>query len=262
MSHQTHHQHAPQPPTGLPPHQAARNGLGVAALVLGLVGALSGLLPLLFWLAGILGLLALVFGLVGLGRVKRRQAANKGVAVTGTVLGAVALVLSVVGLVITVTAVNDVVKEVNKSVEDAKAKPKDGSGKGGPAKNYKGGDTAVYGTGLNVTVSKPSPYTPDETAAGHTKGNKSYKVTVRVENKGGKDFAGDLLMVDARAGKDGRTAERIYDDKVGSGFNGTLPAGKTATADFAFDVPAGAKDLDVEVSPGFDHDSVHWQLGL
>lgn len=262
MSHQTHHQHAPQPPAGLPPHQAARNGLGVAALVLGIVGALSGVIPLLFWLAGLLGLLALVFGLVGLGRVKRRQATNKGVAVTGTVFGAIALVLSVVGLVITVTAVNDVVKEVGKSVEDAKAKPKDGSGKGGPSKSYKGGDTAVYGTGLNVTVSKPTPYTPDEIAAGHEKGNKAYKVTVRIENKGGKDFAGDLLMVDARAGKDGRTAERIYDGKVGAGFNGTLPAGKTATADFAFDVPAGAKNLDVEVNPGFDHDSIRWQLGL
>ncbi|MFF4772635.1 DUF4352 domain-containing protein [Microtetraspora fusca] len=41
-----------------------RNGLGVAALVLSIVGALSGLIPLLFWLAGTLGLLAVIFGFV------------------------------------------------------------------------------------------------------------------------------------------------------------------------------------------------------
>ncbi|MFH8403638.1 DUF4190 domain-containing protein [Streptomyces sp. NPDC018019] len=261
MSHQMHHPHAPQAPMGMPPQQAARNGLGVAALVLGLIGALSGLIPLLFWLAGLLGLLALIFGLVGRGRAKRGQATNKGMATAGAVFGAIALILSVVGVVITVTAVNDAVQEVNKSLEDAEAKPKDGQD-GASAKNYKAGATAVYSTGLNVTVSKPAPYTAGEFAVGHEKGNTSYKVTVRLENKGGKDVSADLVMVEARAGKDGKTAERIYDGKVGSGFSGTLTAGRTATADFAFDVPAGAKTLDVEVRPGFDHKGTHWQLGL
>ncbi|MEV5597320.1 hypothetical protein [Streptomyces sp. NPDC052496] len=69
-------------------------------------------------------------------------------------------------------------------------------------------------------------------------------------------------MIEARAGKDGTTAERIYDSKTGSGFSGSVPAGRTATADFAFDVPVGAKDLDVEVRPGFDHKASHWQLTL
>ncbi|WP_030666703.1 DUF4190 domain-containing protein [Streptomyces rimosus] len=260
MSHQMHHPHAPQAPMGMPPQQAARNGLGIAALVLGIIGTLSGLLPLLFWLAGILGLLALIFGLVGLGRARRGQATNKGVAITGTVFGVLALIAAVVGLVITVAVVDSAVKEVNKSLQDAKAKPKGGGGTS--VKEAKGGDTAVYGTGLNVTVSKPSPYKAGEFAAGHKNGNRSYKVTVRLENKGGKEFSGDLVMVEARAGKDGKTAEKIYDDKIGSGFNGTLPAGRTATADFAFDVPAGAKTLDVEVRPGFDHESTRWQLTL
>ncbi|MEU7595350.1 DUF4190 domain-containing protein [Streptomyces sp. NPDC039022] len=259
MSHQMHHPHAPQAPTGMPPQQAARNGLGIAALTFGIIGTLSGLIPLLFWLAGILGVLALIFGLVGLGRVKRRQATNKGVALTGTIFGVLALIASVAGLVITVTAVDQAVKEVNKALDGSEAKPKDG---GASAKEYKGGATAVYGTGLNVTVSKPASYTADEFALGHKQGNKSYKVTVRLENKGTKDVTGDLVTVEARAGKDGKTAERIYDGKTDSGFSGTLTAGKTATADYAFDVPAGAKTLDVEVRPGFDHKATHWQLTL
>ncbi|OKH97699.1 hypothetical protein A6A06_31440 [Streptomyces sp. CB02923] len=257
MSHQMHH---PQAPTGVPSHQAARNGLGIAALVLGIIGALSGLIPLLFWLAGTLGLLALIFGLVGRGRAKRGQATNKGMATTGAVVGAIALILSVVGVVITMTAVSDAVDEINKSIgSDSRAKPKDGKG-GSSAKTYQGGDTAVYDTGLNVTVSKPVPYTADEIAVGHGEGNKSFKVTVRLSNKGSKDVSGDLIMVEARTGKDGKSTEPIYDGKVGSGFSGSLPPGKTATADYAFDVPAGAKDLDVQVRPGFDHDALHWEL--
>ncbi|MEF3116924.1 DUF4190 domain-containing protein [Streptomyces chrestomyceticus] len=259
MSHQTHHPHAPQAPMGMPPQQAARNGLGIAALALGIIGILSGLIPLLFWLAGILGVLALIFGLVGLGRAKRGQATNRGVALTGTILGVLALLASVAGLVITVTAVDQAVKEVNKALEGSEAKPKDG---GAATKEYQGGATAVYGTGLNVTVSKPASFTPGEFAIGHAKGNKSYKVTVRLENKGTKDVAGDLVTVEARAGKDGKTAERVYDDTSGAGFSGTVTAGRTATADFAFDVPAGAKTLDVEVRPGFDHKATHWQLTL
>ncbi|MFH8346268.1 DUF4190 domain-containing protein [Streptomyces sp. NPDC018045] len=260
MSHQMHHPHAPQPPMGMPPQQAARNGLGIAALTLGIIGTVSGLIPLLFWLAGTLGLLALIFGLVGLGRAKRGQATNKGVAVTGTIFGVLALIASVAGLVITVSAVDTAVKEVNKALDGAEAKPKDGGS--APAKGYRGGATAVYGTGLNVTVSKPGHYTAEEASAGHEQGNKSYKVTVRLENKGSKDVTGDLVSVEARTGKDGRTAERIFDSKVGTGFSGTLTAGQTATADFAFDVPPGAKTLDVEVRPGFDHKGTHWQLTL
>lgn len=58
MSQQTHYQPAPQGPTGAPAPQAARNGLGVAALILGIIGALSGIPMILFWLAGPLGVLA------------------------------------------------------------------------------------------------------------------------------------------------------------------------------------------------------------
>lgn len=57
-----------------------RNGLGTAALVLGIIGVLCGLVPLLFWAAGVLAVLALVFGFVGIGRARRGQATNRGAA--------------------------------------------------------------------------------------------------------------------------------------------------------------------------------------
>lgn len=262
----------PQPPMGAPMAPAARNGLGIAALTLGIIGTCAGLIPFLFWLAGILGVLALVLGLSGRGRAKRGQATNKGVATTGAVLGLASLILSVVGVVLTFNAVDDAVNEISKSVDDASVaeKNKDTSskgedkdkeaGSGDEANTFAAGDIAAYEGGIEVYVSNPSPYTPDEFSIGHEPGNKAYKVTVTIVNSGDEKFDTSLVTVDARAGKDGKTAESIFDDKVGEGFSGTILPGKTASADYAFDAPSDAASLDVEVSPGWDYDSNQWNL--
>ncbi|HEY9438137.1 MAG TPA: DUF4190 domain-containing protein [Streptomyces sp.] len=270
----------PQQPyaPGMPPgSHPMRNGLGTAALVLGIIGSVSGLIPFLFWLAGILGLIALILGMSGRGRSKRGEASNKGVATFGAVLGLVSLILSVVGAVLTYKAVDSVVNDINKEVSNssASAKPgtaddaKDDAAKGDDSAKDKdkpagdtleGRDAAVYDDGLEVTVSDAARYTPSAYAAGHTKGNNTYKVSVIIENKTKKKFDATLVSVDARAGKDGVNAEQIFDDKVGEGFSGTVLPGKKATVQFAFDTPADAKNLTVEVSPGFDWDASQWDL--
>lgn len=79
-----------------PGEQRSRNGMGIAALVLGLFAVL------LSWtiIGGILlGILALIFGLVGRSRAKRGEATNGGVSVAGAVVGVVGLLISV-GLVV------------------------------------------------------------------------------------------------------------------------------------------------------------------
>lgn len=259
MSYDTQLPHAPVP-------AAMRNGLGTAALVLGIIGTVSGFIPLFFWLAGILGLIALVLGLVGKGRVKRGEADNKGVALTGVILGLAALILSVVGAVITFSAVSDAVDEIDKAIKDSA--PKDPSAKAPAGKGDAGAkdealaadDTVIYDDDVKVTVSAAKKFSPSEYAAGHTEGNKAWQVTVTIENGGKKKFDTTLVTLDARAGKDGTTAEQIFDDKVGSGFSGTVLPGKKATATFAFDAPAAAKDLTVEVSPGLDYNASQWEL--
>lgn len=79
---------------------AKRNGLGIAALVLGILS-----IPAAFF-AGVpgilLGLLAIVLGIIGLRRVRSRQADNKGMAIAGIVTGVVGLVLGVIILIATV----------------------------------------------------------------------------------------------------------------------------------------------------------------
>ncbi|MFF2013503.1 DUF4190 domain-containing protein [Streptomyces sp. NPDC058195] len=283
MSQFTQPPQSPQPqqpyaPVPTPGTHPARNGLGIAALVLGIIGAVSGLIPLLFWLAGLLGLIALILGLSGRGRAKRGEATNKGVATFGAALGAVSLVLAVVGVVITFKAVDDAVKDLDKAVSDttASAKPKPGgdadAGKKGDSKKEEGkkdtsealetGDSAVYDDDLTVTVGDATSYAPGAYAVGHTKGKKAYRVAVVIENAGKEKFDSALVNVAARAGQDGVEAEQIFDDKVGAGFDGTILPGKKVTVQFAFDTPADAKNLTVEVNPGFTYDATQWDLKL
>ena len=89
-----------------PTSQPLTNGLAIAALVVGIVGACFGLIPLSFFLALPLGILGLIFGIVSW-RKARRGAPRKGMAISGVVLGAVAITLGVIGAVIVNNAVDD-----------------------------------------------------------------------------------------------------------------------------------------------------------
>jgi hypothetical protein len=84
----------PQPYSGFaPPPTGPRNGLGTAALALAIVGLLF-----CWTVAGgvILGLCAVIIGFVGQGRVKTGEATNGGVAISGIVLGFLAIIVSLV----------------------------------------------------------------------------------------------------------------------------------------------------------------------
>ncbi|MET9495037.1 DUF4190 domain-containing protein [Streptomyces sp. NPDC006552] len=268
-------QQSPYPPfQPQPPQRAARNGLGTAALILGVIGALSGLVPFLFWLAGILGVVALILGLTGRGRAKRGEATNKGVALAGAVLALVSLGLAVFGAYTTFKAVDDAVDEINKSVSDSRPKDPKAAGdakdsgtgtddkKADAGKALEAGDSVVYDDDLTVTVSNAVAYAPSEFAAGHSKGKHAYKVTVTVTNDSKKKFDSALVTADARAGKDGVDAEQVFDEKVGTGFDGTILPGKKATVVYAFDAPADAKNLTVEVTPSFEYNASQWDLKL
>lgn len=64
------------------------NGLGTAGMVLGIVGAVICLVPVVGFL---LGLLATIFGGIGLTKANRGEATNKGMAIAGLVLGIITM---------------------------------------------------------------------------------------------------------------------------------------------------------------------------
>jgi Na+/melibiose symporter-like transporter len=86
-------------PAGRPP----RNGLGIAALVVGVIGLL------LFWtvLGGVLlGIVAVVLGIIGFRRAKKGEATNGAMALIGAIAGGLALVASVVIIAAGVSLLN------------------------------------------------------------------------------------------------------------------------------------------------------------
>lgn len=82
-----------QPAYGQPggPDGPQKNGLGIASLVLGILALLTGL----FLIGGLFGLIAIVLGIIALGRVKRGEANNRGMAIAGIITGALGVLLTI-----------------------------------------------------------------------------------------------------------------------------------------------------------------------
>lgn len=75
------------------------NGAGTAAGVLGIIAAVLMFVPVVNYLSVLLGTLATIFGGVGIRRANRNPGTPKGMAVTGLVLGIIALVTSLIFIV-------------------------------------------------------------------------------------------------------------------------------------------------------------------
>ena len=87
----------PAPPA--PVYRTDRNGMGTAALVLGILGTLFAFTLIFIPLAWILGILGLIFGIVGLARANRGEASNKRVALWGIITSSVAIFLGILFIV-------------------------------------------------------------------------------------------------------------------------------------------------------------------
>jgi uncharacterized protein DUF4190 len=96
----------PPPYGGYPPQAAApKNGLGIASLVLAVIGLLS---VATVFAPIALGIVAVVLGFLAHARAKRGTADNGGVAIAGIVLGGLAVVVGVAFIAIWTTVWKDV----------------------------------------------------------------------------------------------------------------------------------------------------------
>jgi hypothetical protein len=84
---------------------APKNGLGIAALVVGIVGLLGSVSVV----GGVvLGIAAVIMGLVARGRAKRGEATNGGVSLAGVIIGVVAIIAGLVFVAFWVGLFNEV----------------------------------------------------------------------------------------------------------------------------------------------------------
>lgn len=89
---------APVPPSSAEPPAEHKNGFGVTALVLGIVGAVFAFIPIIGVVAWPLVILGLIFGILGIWRSHTGKANNKGMAIAGTACSAVGLVICFIWL--------------------------------------------------------------------------------------------------------------------------------------------------------------------
>ncbi|MBK9740823.1 MAG: DUF4190 domain-containing protein [Actinobacteria bacterium] len=101
----------PMPPPPVNSMGAPQNGLGTAALVMGI---------LQFFCLGTIGsILAIIFGKIGMNKAKQGLATNGGVAKAGFWLGIVGLILSVLGIILAVVLIATGVKVASDSLDPA-----------------------------------------------------------------------------------------------------------------------------------------------
>ena len=104
----------PQP--GYPGYGPPRpsSGLAVAALVVGIIGVLTSFVVL----GGVLGIVALVLGIIGLGKARRGLASGRGMAITGIVLGVLAILIAAAALAFFISNADEI-DNLGDCLEDA-----------------------------------------------------------------------------------------------------------------------------------------------
>ncbi|MGV9602108.1 DUF4352 domain-containing protein [Streptosporangium sandarakinum] len=240
---------APPPGYGMPPaggghhRPQMRNGLGVAALVLGIIGALTGWIPLLFWLAGTLGLLAVIFGLIGRARHGKGLASNGAVALAGAILGLVAMGLATWGMVITINAAKDTVAAIDEAL--ATDGPAAKATKSAAPKPLAFGRVASEPPFALKITSATTTKTVTSVVDNHSAQGVFVVVKVLVKNNGDRPARWDGTdsgLLDSDAKQYNVNAEATISQNLGDGggLYDEINPGQKVTRTLVFDIPAKA----------------------
>lgn len=90
----------------------AGQGMGIAALVLGILGVLTAFIPCFGLFAILFGILAIIFGIIGYSQAKK-QNASLGLPLTGLILGILATLFVVIWTFIFATAIASSALDLN-----------------------------------------------------------------------------------------------------------------------------------------------------
>jgi hypothetical protein len=115
---------SPQPePGSSPPAAAPQNSFGIVGFVLGLLGLIFSIIPLIGIVAWPLVILGLVFGGIGLHRARQGRATNKNVAIAGIVCAAIGLIICIIYATVFGVALSDTRKVRDGAVAPAMQHP-------------------------------------------------------------------------------------------------------------------------------------------
>lgn len=229
--------------------EAKSHGIGIAALVLGIVAFVMAFIPFANYLSGFVALVGLILGIVAI--VQKKVNTGLGIAAAG--ISFVALILSIVLAIVYTAAFTSAVSDsLSKPFSDS-GSSNSGSSDDSPAaqSNSSFGDTITYKDGLALTVSTPSPFTPGQYAAGADQAA-NVVFTITLKNGTNKNYDPFLFPT---VSSNGTESSSIIDteNNIGLGPTTTVPPGQSVTFQAAFSV-ADASKLVMEISPGLGYD--------
>jgi hypothetical protein len=249
------------PPYGFPPPQQPRNGLGLAALIIGLVGCLFGLVPLTGFIGVVCALVALPLGFVGLARVRRHVATNRKTTWFGLATGTLALVLGIWGIVIVFQAADRLVDDLNAAVSApgvvtegpaAPAAPSMPTGSLPPVDAAATGvatfgERFTFSSGLAIEVAQPQAYRPASSAAGHDR-DRAVIIETTVINGNDEPYEFNDFIMGPTATHDSRPASAIFDsaNDIGMTPMTTILPGKSFTFRKAVSIGESSAELQLE----------------
>ncbi|MER8188119.1 hypothetical protein [Kitasatospora sp. NPDC094015] len=263
-----------------PPYPTAapqpRNGPGIAALVLGIVGVALAAAVVLFWISWLPALLAVVLGAVGLVHARKGLATNRAMALAGVLLGLLGLTVSTGGgvyVVARVQAVHDrqaaderaarahaeqrVAKEKARlEAEQAKAAADE------KARHLVFGGSYTFADGLKVSVAELEPYTPLTTVYTPPENVRIVQVKVTVTNTGSKQLALSGSRLPTVKDGAGALASQVFDGSRRTTFlPESLAPGQEASSQTQYTLPNAAADrptVDFIYGGAMQRKSVTW----
>ncbi len=212
--------YAPEPDTSAPREPKTLNGVGLAALIVGVLSLIGSVIPILNYVSGFLAAVGIVLGIIGL-ILKDRP---KGMALGGLIASVVALILSIVlGIVYTagiVTAITGAVRESEaRSSAEASDEPRvtyQVEGSGGTVTAGGRWTTSVGGSpGSEQASDQPLPFSREVVIPDTTNFDMaafSISAVAGVDATAGSDpditcriLVGDHIVTERRAEGDGAT---------------------------------------------------------
>lgn len=231
----------------------ARNGAGLTAMIMGIVGAVLAVSCFGAFLGLPLGIAAVVCGIVGLRIARRGEATNRPQALTGLILGIVSIGLSVAMIALVFSGIDDGWFD---GPDDDLITSQNGDW--GAPLDVDG--TALYDDGVHVTLSDVHPAT--DLPTGLVGDGTAVTFSVELENTG--DGTADLIESEISAYGEDFEEESLRDLTTGVGLPDELSPGERATREITVVVPKDDEDgtFQVEVAPGFDYDYTYWHLDV
>jgi len=232
------------PNTAPPAAPKAATGIGIAALIVGIVGFLSGLLPI--W-GLVTGAVAVVLSIIAL----KKSPGNKGFGITGLILGGIAVVTNLIVTVFWILAFSfaavgtGVALDASKIYSDTlSAQDKLAQTQIDAKKEYSAGEKARFGE-FDVKVNSVNKnYTPESSFSQASSGSKYVLVNITVTNPNNESVSVNSYDFSLNADGVANTTSFISIDDDFQG--GTLEKGASTSGNLVFTVKDTAKDLKLQ----------------